>query len=184
MRRLTALFMTLIMMLSVSLPVSAQNAVPYLYTYQAQIVEVYDADTWTADIDLGFHLSINDESVRLFGVNTPEIRKSTSKGIDDAHVRSGYHCRDKALEFMGLDAKEYRHIARSQPILRPPTVVIETFYDREKFGRTLAIVWVPRDGKMMNLNDHLVEIGCSNVELYNGKSYPKGTLIRRSLSDE
>jgi endonuclease YncB( thermonuclease family) len=45
-----------------------------LYTYKAQITEVYDGDTVTADIDLGFHTWRRDEKLRLYEINAPEMR--------------------------------------------------------------------------------------------------------------
>ena len=37
-------------------------------------VGVYDGDTVTLDIDLGFNHSMNNQKIRLFGINTPEVR--------------------------------------------------------------------------------------------------------------
>lgn len=44
------------------------------YVYSAEIVEVYDGDTVTVDIDLGFRMWLRDEPLRLWGVDTPEVR--------------------------------------------------------------------------------------------------------------
>ena len=160
-----------------------QHAVA-LYTYEARVTHTYDADTWTMDIDLGFNIWVKEEDIRLYAVNTQEIKKSKAKGITAADVQDGYACRDAALRLMGLNPLEYRRIARKQSIRGPPTVVIETFYETEgtgKYGRTLAIVWVPTENGLVNLNDYLVSTGCSKIELYNGRTYPEGTLIRRTL---
>lgn len=45
-----------------------------LYQYRAIVTEVYDGDTITADIDLGFYTWRKDERLRLHGVDTPEVR--------------------------------------------------------------------------------------------------------------
>lgn len=44
------------------------------YAYRAVITDVYDGDTVTADIDLGFHTWRRGERLRLHGIDTPELR--------------------------------------------------------------------------------------------------------------
>ena len=44
-----------------------------MYEYKAKIIKVYDGDTVTAVIDLGFNVSIT-EKVRLYGLDAPEVR--------------------------------------------------------------------------------------------------------------
>ena len=46
--------------------------VPYIY--KAEVVSVYDGDTITVDIDLGFNVVLRKQKIRLGGINTPEIR--------------------------------------------------------------------------------------------------------------
>jgi len=43
------------------------------YTYRAFCHSCYDGDTFTMTIDLGFNVQVT-EKIRLFGVDTPEIR--------------------------------------------------------------------------------------------------------------
>ena len=45
-----------------------------LYRYKAEIVRVYDGDTVWADIDLGFNTWRRNEPLRLWGIDTPEVR--------------------------------------------------------------------------------------------------------------
>ena len=45
-----------------------------LYHYKAHITKVYDGDTVTADIHLGFNMVMRKQKLRLLGINTPEIR--------------------------------------------------------------------------------------------------------------
>ena len=44
-----------------------------MYLYKAHIVKVYDGDTVTADIDLGFGIFLK-RRLRLLGINAPEMR--------------------------------------------------------------------------------------------------------------
>ena len=45
-----------------------------LYTYKAKCTYVYDGDSVTLDIDLGFNQWMLNQKIRLYGIDTPEIR--------------------------------------------------------------------------------------------------------------
>lgn len=45
-----------------------------LYSYSALVTSVYDADTITCDIDLGFGVILKKQKIRLFGIDAPEMR--------------------------------------------------------------------------------------------------------------
>lgn len=44
-----------------------------LYNYKAKVISIYDGDTITAEVDLGFNVKLT-EKFRLAGINAPEIR--------------------------------------------------------------------------------------------------------------
>lgn len=44
-----------------------------LYTYKAKVTDVYDGDTMTCLVDLGFNINV-EIKVRLAGIDTPELR--------------------------------------------------------------------------------------------------------------
>jgi len=44
------------------------------YHYSAIVTDVYDGDTITVDVDLGFGVWLKDQKVRLYGIDTPEVR--------------------------------------------------------------------------------------------------------------
>ena len=44
-----------------------------MYEYKAQVVSVYDGETLTVDIDLGFEVWLRKQKIRLAGIDTPEI---------------------------------------------------------------------------------------------------------------
>lgn len=53
-----------------------------MYEYRAFVTKVYDGDTITVDIDLGFGVQLKKQSIRLSGINAPEVRgPSRNKGI-------------------------------------------------------------------------------------------------------
>ena len=45
-----------------------------MYEYRAYVRRVYDGDTITVDIDLGFVVFLQKQKIRLAGINTPELR--------------------------------------------------------------------------------------------------------------
>ena len=48
-----------------------------LYQYKAFVTKVYDGDTITVEIDLGFKTSVKGEKIRLSRINAPELRGSS-----------------------------------------------------------------------------------------------------------
>lgn len=111
------------------------------YTYRAKVISIYDGDTITVDIDLGFHMTRHQEKLRLYGVDTPEIR-----GPERPE---------------GLKAKAFAkmHIPEGSDIL------LTTLKDKTgKFGRLLAIVWP--QGSDISFNEMLIRSG--NAEPYFG----------------
>lgn len=102
-----------------------------LFTYRAIIREVYDGDTVTADIDLGFHVWLHGEKLRLYGIDAPEMRgKDRPRGI------------------VSRDWLRQRILGRE--------VLIHTIRDkRGKYGRYLVRIYL--DGK--DINEELVANG-------------------------
>lgn len=49
------------------------------YIYNAHVVDVYDGDTITVDVDLGFGMIISKMKIRLSHVNAPEIKGSSAE---------------------------------------------------------------------------------------------------------
>ncbi len=114
-----------------------------LYQYRATITEVYDGDTVTADIDLGFNTWRRNEHLRLDGIDTPELRGPR-----------------KVEGFAARDALSKRILGRE--------LVICTIKDRqEKFGRYLVKIY---DGDVL-VNDWLIEAG-HGVAYSGGKRQP------------
>ena len=47
-----------------------------MYEYRAFVRKVYDGDTITVDIDLGFDVILKAQKIRLVRINAPEVRGS------------------------------------------------------------------------------------------------------------
>ena len=52
------------------------------YKYDAVVLDVYDGDTVSLRVDLGFHTFVNMK-IRLFGINTPELNTDQGKLVRD-----------------------------------------------------------------------------------------------------
>ncbi len=114
-----------------------------LYHYKAIVVQVYDGDTCTLDVDLGLNTWIRGEKVRLNRINAQELTgKSKSKGI-----KSRDYLRSKIL---GQE------------------VLVQTIKDRkEKYGRYLGEIWLTtKTGKVVNINDEMVKEGYAIYQKY------------------
>lgn len=99
------------------------------YSYRAYITDVYDGDTVTCNIDLGFGIIINKQKIRIFGINAPELRGEARE--------EGIIIRDKLRQLI-LDK----------------WVTLYTIKDSKgKYGRWLGIIV---DGKI-NINELLLE---------------------------
>ena len=66
-----------------------------MYKYKAKIIRVVDGDTVDVDIDLGFGVWLNNQRIRLYGIDTPECRTrdkvesySTSNSSSDSNSNS------------------------------------------------------------------------------------------------
>ena len=103
-----------------------------LYSYKALITAVYDGDTVTAEIDLGFKI-IFTEKIRLLGINAPEVSgKEKPKGI---------RSRDALRE-----------------LILNKEVFVKTEKDRkEKYGRYLGTLFVSKQNQLINVNEWLVK---------------------------
>lgn len=106
-----------------------------LYQYRAEVQKVYDGDTITkANIDLGFGIKIEEQNIRLYGIDTKEMRDSKNNKRTD---------RDKLDAVL---AKELLiHVTDNcQSILRTYKTSSSDDKDKKgKYGRWLADVYAP-----------------------------------------
>lgn len=110
-----------------------------MYEYKAFVVSVYDGDTITVNIDLGFGVMLKNQKVRLMGISAPEVRgESREAGI----LSRNYLC-DMVIN---------------------RSVTIRTHKTKEKYGRWLADVTVncdncPDGSSHINVNEKMVRMG-------------------------
>ena len=91
-----------------------------MYEYNCKIVRVIDGDSILIDIDLGFSHWIHNESIRLYGIDTPECRT-----------------RDAEEKTAGLLAKKFVEDA----LHVGGTYKLQT-REKGKFGRFLGVIFV------------------------------------------
>lgn len=78
------------------------------FYYKARVIDVYDGDTLTVDIDLGFMMSLRKLKVRLLGIDTAEMKGGTNESKAKAlqardWLRSKVLEKEVYLESKGLD---------------------------------------------------------------------------------
>ena len=70
-----------------------------MYEYKCKIRKVVDGDTVDIDIDLGFGVWLNDERVRIIGIDTPESRTS-----DPIEKKFGLAAKERVQHLLGEGA--------------------------------------------------------------------------------
>lgn len=105
-----------------------------MYQYKAVIKKVIDGDTVDVDIDLGFNVWLNNQRIRLYGIDTPESRTS-----DKVEKVFGNLAKSKILEFCPVGAN----------------IILQTKTDdsRGKYGRILGEL-VTNEG--VNVNEYMI----------------------------
>lgn len=112
-----------------------------MYTYNAFITKVYDGDTVTARIDLGFNVCIT-EKLRLGRINAPEVRGEERE--------------------QGLITRDWL-----RALILNKDVVIKTYKDKKgKYGRYIADIYVDSGDGLKNVNDWLVTEGLAKYKEY------------------
>ena len=110
---------------------------PELYTYKVKVLKTIDGDSVRLNVDVGFGITLKNQSCRISAVDTPESRLNVKR----------YPERAKEKE-LGLKAK-----ARLKELLEGE--VILHCLKRDKYGRLLGVLYA--DGK--NVGERLVKEG-------------------------
>ncbi|MCB0112344.1 MAG: hypothetical protein KDE53_40750 [Caldilineaceae bacterium] len=112
-----------------------------LYYYAADVIEVYDGDTITVNLNLGLGVWQHGVKIRLWKINAPEVRGESRE--------SGLMVRDKVRE-----------------LVLHKTILLRTILDKRgedrtgKFGRLLGELLVENErGALINVNDLLLGLG-------------------------
>ena len=138
-----------------------------MYEYKCKVRKVVDGDTVDIDIDLGFGIWLNDERVRIIGIDTPESRTS-----------------DPVEKIFGLAAKErVMHLLGESPTLISKVKGDGNEEMRGKFGRILGDFRTPQGDLLtqkLMAEGHAVGYNGGNKE----KIHPKHLENRQRLVSE
>jgi micrococcal nuclease len=112
-----------------------------MYQYQAEIQRVVDGDTYVIDIDLGLSIWARGETVRLYGVDTPEVYGV--KKDSDEYV-------------LGKASSDFAKLLAPKGTLS----IVDTIKDtKEKYGRYLAILYIPVPEEILEGHENIRTIG-------------------------
>ena len=115
------------------------------YHYSAKVVDIHDGDTIKVDIDLGFGITLKNQTFRFFGINAPEIHGETKTA--------------------GLKTTAY-----VQQMLTDKEIIIVTIKDeKEKFGRWLGRIFYHDGNDWVDLNSELINKGLAIKFMDDGK---------------
>lgn len=114
-----------------------------LYNYKAIVTSVYDGDTITVDIDLGMGIWNRGEKIRLYGIDTPEVR-----GPERPE---------------GLVSRDYL-----RDLILDKEIVLTSYKDKKgKYGRYLGTIWFKNAAnEWFNVNEQLVSEGLAEFKNY------------------
>ena len=106
-----------------------------LYTYNARCTSVFDGDSVTLDVDLGFKHWMLGQKIRLFGINTPEVRGAERP--------------------LGLIARD-----RLRGLIEGRDIILASHRDRAgKYGRWLGTIYIDD----ININKLLLDEGLATI---------------------
>ena len=107
-----------------------------MYEYKCKLVKVVDGDTVDVDIDLGFGVWLQNQRIRMYGIDAPESRTSNS-------TEKMYGIAAKKFLIGMLDDKE---------------LILKTHKDAKgKYGRILGEIWRTTDFADQSINEYMVE---------------------------
>lgn len=110
-----------------------------MYEYRASVVKVVDGDTVDFNVDMGFHITVQDR-FRLNGIDTPEL-----------------HASDPTVRAAAVAAKE----ALTNLLASATTITIQTQKNEgDKYGRWLVTIQITKaDSTVVSVVDWMLANG-------------------------
>ena len=104
-----------------------------MHEYKSKVTKIVDGDTIKCDIDLGFDIVLSNQTIRLYGIDTPESR---TKDLEE--------------KFYGNISKQFLN----DYCPKGSYITLRTHLDKKgKFGRILGELIVNK----VNLNEQMIE---------------------------
>lgn len=111
-----------------------------MYEYKAVVERVLDADTFSLNLDLGFHISIR-HNVRLLGIDAYETKLIRGATVEEVVI--------------GKTGKEW-----VKKWLIGKEVTVTTKKDStDKYGRYLCEMWIVENEENIFVNSKILEMG-------------------------
>jgi len=125
--------------------------------YEITLTRIVDGDTIIADIDLGFDIILKSQTIRLNGIDTPEIHSE-----DEIEKKQGLISKQKLTELLTNQNSPLAFNPKNNIIL-----FVEKNNYKDKYGRVLGTIFV----STININEYL--ISNSYAVAYNGENKDK-----------
>ena len=117
------------------------------FMYSINVTDIYDGDTITCQIDLGFSLDLKKQKIRLFGINAPERKgKERIQGLISRDVLNSW-----------IQGKKVTLCTIKKSDKDPHTDEL-----KGKYGRWLGILMCEGE----NLNKKMVDMGYAVYRKY------------------
>ena len=136
-----------------------------MFEYRCKVVRVIDGDTVVVDIDLGFGIEMRNQTIRLRGVDTPEVRT-----------------RDAVEKMYGNIAKEYVEYMLFAQEESEGYVVLKSYTYSGKYGRTLGDFIVKESSLVEMLIDE--HAGVEYIATESKEDRAKKHVLNRTLMSE
>lgn len=121
-------------------------------TRPVKVISVYDGDTIQIITNLSQHEPLYEYSLRLYGIDTPELKPSLTLNHREAHVLAAQKARD-ALKNLVMDK-----------------MCVVEFTKEDKYGRLLGTLWtLQKNGRTKNINVNQWLLDNSFAKPYTGK---------------
>lgn len=98
-------------------------------TRLAKLTDIYDGDTFTIITNLCDGEKLYKYSIRLYGIDTPELKPRYCTADRELHIRAAKHVRDLLKD--------------SYPV---GTMFYVDFEKEEKYGRVMGTIWTAHQG--------------------------------------
>lgn len=132
-------------------PVIQDNYVRHMHSIES----IYDGDTITAIVEMGYD-HIDRIEFRFTGINTAEMKSQ----------------KDTLRYKLAVEAKDYV----TDKLMNHKVRVYSYKFKSGGFGRYLGVMYYLQDGKWINLNQELLDVGLAQV-YYEGASKDFGDWI-------
>lgn len=154
-----------VVLISDPFPERAMGEADFLYRYKATVLRVVDGDTFDAEVQMGFGMTVRPSGkfdlgrFRVYGIDTPET----------LHRKSGLTDAQWDLE----KAAGQKSKARMIELIAAKTVYLRT-EKPDKYGRWLAWVWVkPEDYGVVEKSVNFILLNEGFAKVYENEPLPK-----------